>query len=324
MMRLLSAELNRLRSRRLTWVALLLIVIALGLLQFATVQAVRPLSQQEAAEAQVQFAQAQQEYEQNRGEYEAAEQQCVAQGNAAEDCSQEPKLEYYSARSVLSYSEITTISVTVAVFLTGLAFLFLSASFIGAEFSTGAIGNWLSFIPERGKVFASKLLAVVLGAAVVTAVAAFLTIGVAALITRAVGADVSGVGKLAELGGRGVVVGGIFAVLGFGLALLTRHTIAAAGTVLGYLFLWFVVTLLSQVIPALQVVKGWLPQNHMLAFLNDGYSYSTVVREVTPQGLSERQVEHTISFADSSIYWAVLLVVVIAGTYLVFRRRDVS
>jgi ABC-2 type transport system permease protein len=132
------------------------------------------------------------------------------------------------------------------------------------------------------------------------------------------------VGKLAELAGRGVVVGAIFAVLGFGLALLTRHTIAAAGTVLGYLFLWFVVTLLSQVIPALQAVKGWLPQNHMLAFLNHGYSYTTVVREVTAQGLNERQVQHTISFADSSLYWAVLLVVVIAGTYLVFRRRDVS
>ncbi len=324
MSRLLLAELNRLRSRRLTWVALVLVVLALALMQLAVFYSVRPLSAAELAEGQVQYQQAQQEFEQNRAEYEEAEKQCVAQGNTPEMCHYEPRPEDFAPRPVVSFNEITSIVVTVGVFLVTLAFLFLGASFIGAEYSSGALANWLSFIPERGKVFASKLLALVLAAAVVTAVATALSIAAAALLSRSLDAQVAGVGKLFEMSGRGVVIGVIGAVLGFALAMLTRHTIAATGIVLGYLFVSFVLSILTNAIESLQGIKRWLPENNVLAFLNHGHTYQVYVTTITDQGSQQNYVDRTISFAASAGYWSVIVLVVVGATFVLFRRRDVN
>jgi ABC-2 type transport system permease protein len=324
MKRLLFAELNRLRSRRLTWVALTLVVLTVGLLQIAVFLSVKPLSAGELAEGQAQFQAAQRDYEQNKADYEESEKQCVAQGIPAEECSSKPRPENYANRTVVPFAEITNIVVTVTVFVAALAFLFLGASFIGAEYSSGALANWLSFIPERGKVYASKLLALVLTAGVATFALSALAIGLAAVASRIQGAPVRGVAGLMEMAGRGLVIGVIGAVLGFALALLTRHTIAAAGTVLGYLLVAFVVNILTQAIMSLQGLIRWLPENNVLAFLNHGYTYTTYTNTITPDGMQQTAVEHTLSFAASSIYWSVIVVVVVAGTYLLFRRRDVN
>jgi ABC-2 type transport system permease protein len=324
MMNLLRAELGRLRSRRLAWIAVVGVILAIGLLQIAVFQTVRPLSAAELEEGKQQYQQAVQDYQQNKADYDEQAKDCVAQGNTAQDCDPMPKPENYTYRTPESFPDIANITVTVAVFLSTLATLFVAASFIGAEYSSGALANWLSFIPERGKVFASKLLAVALAAAVASFLASALTIGVGALIAKAVGADVTGVGKLFEMSGRGVVIGVIGAVLGFVLAMLTRHTIAAAGTVLGYLLVSFVLSILSQAILPLQAIKPWQPENNVLAFLDHGYQYTTYVNKVTDQGMSQEAVDHTITFAHSAGYWSVVVVVFVALTFLVFRRRDVN
>ncbi|MET1005825.1 MAG: ABC transporter permease subunit [Propionibacteriaceae bacterium] len=324
MMNLLRAELGRLRSRRLSWVAVAGILIAIGLLQIAVYQTVKPLSAAELEEGRQQYQQAVQDYEQNKAQYEEGAKECVAQGNSAEDCDPRPKPEQYTYRTPEPFADITNIAVTVTVFLSTLAILFVAASFIGAEYSSGALANWLSFIPERGKVFASKLLAIVIAAAVVSFLASALTIGVAAIISSSVGADVAGAGKLFEMAGRGVVIGVIGAVIGFVLAMLTRHTIAAAGTVLGYLLVSFVLSILSQAIMSLQAIKPWLAENNILAFLNHGYKYVTYVNRLTDDGMDMQEVEHTITFAHSTVYWSVIVAVAIAVTFSVFRRRDVN
>lgn len=325
MTRLLLAELSRLRSRRLTWVALIVIVLILAGLQLAVYNSVKPLTSQETAQAQVQYQQAKKEYDANSEQNKADEQACVDQGGGtAEECSSEPKLEWYSARSVVKFDEITTIAVTISVFLTGLAVLFLGASFIGAEYSSGALANWLSFIPERGKVFASKLVALVLGAAVVSVLASALTLGLAAAIAQLTDAPVSGVQKIVELGGRGILISVICAAIGFCLAMLTRHTIAAAGTVLGYLFVSFVLTIVTSAVPGLAKIKSWQPENNLLALLNHGYTYTVYVPKVTPDGVSADPVDHLITFGHSAAYWSVIVLVVVAGTFAVFRRRDVN
>jgi ABC-2 type transport system permease protein len=325
MRRLLFAELNRLRSRRLTWVALILVLLVIALLQVAVFLSVKPLSPAELAEGQAQYQEARQEFDANRAEYEQQAKECVDQGNPAEACAlYEPQPGDFANRSVVPFLEITKVTVTVTVFVATLALLFLGASFIGAEYSSGALANWLSFIPERGKVFASKLLALVLTAAVVTAVASALTIGLSVLVSRIQGAAVSGIEQLFEMGLRGAAIGVIGAVIGFALAMLTRHTIAAAGTVLAYLLLAFVFTILTQLIASMQALKHWLPENNVLAFLNHGYTYQDFVTVITPDGAQQDYVSRTISFADSTLYWSVLVVVVVAGTFLLFRRRDVN
>jgi ABC-2 type transport system permease protein len=324
MNRLLFAELNRLRSRRLTWVALLLVVLTIGALQIAVFLSVKPLTSSELAEGQVQYQQAQRDYEANKADYQEGEKQCVAQGGTTEECSSKPKPEDYASRSVVAFPDIAKIVVTVTVFVTTLAFLFLGASFIGAEYSSGALANWLSFIPERGKVFASKLVALVLTAAVSTFLLSTLAIGLAAGVSRIQGATVSGLGDLFAMAARGAAIGVIGAVLGFALAMLTRHTIAAAGTVLGYLFLAFVLNIMTQAIESLQGLIRWLPESNLLAVLNHGYHYQTYVSHITQQGNESTAVDHLLSFTQASVYWSVIVVAVVAGTFALFRRRDVN
>ena len=52
----------------------------------------------------------------------------------------------------------------------------IAASFIGAEYSSGSIANWLTFVPRRGRVFWSKLLTMIGFAAVLGAFAAALVL----------------------------------------------------------------------------------------------------------------------------------------------------
>ena len=324
MSRLLLAELNRLRSRRLTWVALILVALALALLQVAVYQSVKPLTSAEIAEGKSQFEQAQVDYEQNKERYQADEKDCLNQGLSQEDCSLVPRVENYSYRTPTPFPDMAKLAVTFSVYLTALAALFVGASFIGAEYSSGALANWLSFIPERGKVFAAKLVALLLGAAVLSAAASAVTLGAAMAAARGAGAQVSGLSTAAALGGRGVGIALIFAVIGFALALVTRHTIAAAGTMLAYLFVSFVLTALVEVIAGLQRLKPLLPQNNLSAFLDYGYTYSNYGGEMTDEGVAETVVQHTISFGDSLVYWVVVLAVLVAGSYIIFRRRDVN
>jgi ABC-2 type transport system permease protein len=323
--RLFRAELLRIRSRRLTWVALGAVLVVVVLTQLAVFFSVRPLSAEELDQSRVQFEQAQQDYQQNKAEYDRQAQQCRDDGGSEEECNYfVPRQEDYVARSVATFSEAASLAVTVTVFVTALSLLFLSASLVGADFSTGALSNWLSFIPERTKVYVSKLVAIVLAGAVATAVLGGLALALAGLATVLAGGDVQGVEPGAAMVGRGVLVGVVAVLLGFGIAMLTRHTIAAVGAVLAYLFLSFVYNIVSFAVPAVQGLQGGLPENHALALLNNGHTYYTFVNEPTASGeFEERPIEHTITMAEAGVYWAVLLGVLVAVTLVVFRRRDV-
>ncbi len=323
---LVRAELLRIRSRRLTWVALGLVLLIVAVTQIAVFTSVRPLSATEVAEAQTQYQQAVQDYEQNKAQYEQGEQECVDQGyGTPEECSSEPRIENYAQRSVSDFSEVANLSVTVAVLMTALGLLILSASLVGADFSTGALSNWLSFVPERTKVFISKLTAVALAGAVATAVIAAVALGLTVLMTVLAGAEVVGFGDAAAKAGRGVLVGVVAVLIGFGIAMLTRHTIAAVGTVLAYLFFTFVYNILVFLLPAVQGLQRVLPENHALSLLDNGHTYVTYVNEATADGtFSQTPVEHTITLAQSGLYWVVVLGVLVGLAFVVFRRRDVS
>lgn len=325
MIALFRAELLRLRSRKLTWIALGCVLLVILLTQVAVYYSVRPLSDSERSEAQGNYSQAKADYDQHKDEYAKEAQDCIDQGNPPEACQyQEPKLEDYAGRSVSDFASVANLSVTVSVFVTGLALLFLSASVIGAEFSSGSLANWLSFMPERTTVYVSKLGALLLVGAVGTAVTSALSIGLTVLLTRIAGAPVAGLAKVDATGARGVLIGVIAVVVGFSLAMLTRHTIAAAGTVLGYLFLSFVLAIAMYAVPALQRAQRFQPENNALALLNHGHRYYSTVRVATPDGTEENEVEHLITLAQSSVYWVIVLAVLLAGSYLVFRRRDVN
>ena len=106
--------------------------------------------------------------------HERYEQECVDGGGTPAECAYpEPKLSDFVF--VQSFEDVARGAVQISIYLVAMTALMIGGSFIGAEFSSGSIANWLSFIPRRGQVYASKLITVAAFSALVSAVATALT-----------------------------------------------------------------------------------------------------------------------------------------------------
>jgi len=321
-LRLVAAELGRLRSRRLTLAAALLVLAAVGLFQIAVADEVSPPSPADVTEQRQFYEQAHQEWEQSHA---AQEKDCQDSGQAPADCVwPEPTPADY-ALTATPFADIAPAGVQLSAYVALLAAFGVGASFIGAEYSTGSLANWLTFVPQRLKVYGSKAVAVALASAVGGAVASFLMLGLVALLTRLNGGGLTGLGDAAATAGRAVPIAVLAGVAGFVFALLTRHTVAALGIALGYVVASAVLsTIASNADGPLGWLPPWLPENNVAAFLEHGTTYQQYVQTVTAQGTSGDSVEKHISFGHSAAYWAVLLVVAVVSAALVFRRRDVT
>jgi ABC-2 type transport system permease protein len=324
MIRLVGAELRRLLARRMTLVTGIVLLVAVGLFQLAVNSEASPPSPDEVAQQRQYYQQAHDEWESN---HEAALADCVAQGESQADCESafaEPTPADFSLTAT-PFDQIGQVAMLLSAFLAMLAAYLVGSSFIGAEYSTGSLANWLTFVPERLKVYGSKLLAVVLAAAVAGAVVNFLMLGLAALITKAYDGPLVGGGHLAATGGRAVVMAVVAGVVGFVLALISRHTVAALGAVLGYLVVAAVLGGLAQNADGpLAWLPPWMPENNVQAFLLHGSTYTQFRETVTAEGTSGDSLERHITFGHSAVYWLVVLVVAVVGAALVFRRRDVT
>jgi len=199
----------------------------------------------------------------------------------------------------------------------------IAASFIGAEYSSGSIANWLTFVPRRGRVFWSKLLTMIGFAAMLGAFAAALVLFAAAVLARLYGSPIESFAELGAMGGRSVLAVIGLTVLGFCAALVTRHTAGAIGVLLGYAVLWFVRSGPLGSLVWAQRVTPWTPEASLAAIVERGYAYSVPIEKVTPEGASVEWVEQTVSLTHGAIYWSILITLVIIGSLLVFRRRDV-
>ena len=171
-----------------------------------------------------------------------------------------------------------------------------AGTFIGAEYTTGAIANWLTFVPQRGRVYAAKVLTIAgcrcpasarWPAALVLLVAVVLAAAYANPLTTAAPACSPMAGR-----GRGPRPSP-WPCSGFCIALLTRHTVAASARSLGYLFVWFVrVALLSEPTWRGQARPLGCPRATSLAFLDKGTTYAVPIRSRDRRGgLSDEYVE---------------------------------
>jgi len=320
--RLLVVELRRLVSRRVTLVAGLLLLAAVGLFQLAVDEQVSPPSASQVTEQQRYFDQAHQEWEQ---EHATQEKQCLDSGGSQADCAwPEPTPADY-ALTASSFADVAGTAVQLSAYVTLLAAFLVGASFIGAEYSTGSLANWLTFVPRRLLVYASKVGAVLLASAAAAAVTNFLMLGLVALLTRVHGGDLVGLGAMASTAGRAIPIACLAGVAGFVFALLTRHTVAALGIALGYVLVSGVLGgLAANAEGPLGWLPPWLAENNVDAFLKHGSTYTQYVLTTTEQGTSGTEVEKHISFGHSAAYWAVLLVAAVVSAALVFRRRDVT
>jgi ABC-2 type transport system permease protein len=319
MIRLLRAELSRLRSRRFTLFALLAVILALAAFQLVVNEEVTPPTAAEQARYQAQYEEAHRDWVAN---HQAFEQECQQSNPPSECVFPEPQLsDFGGARP---FREVAVTSLTIAMYLAGLVTYLVAGSYIGAEYSTGSIANWLTFVPRRGRVFTSKMVVVVGFAALTSALASAFVLTAAVALVRIHNGQVSGLTQLAQTGGRGTAVAVALAAVGFCVGLISRHTAAAIGVLLGYLFIWFVrVGPLSELSFA-QRVTPWSPEANLQAIVENGHTYAVPIRRLAEEGEVVDTIERTISLAHGIVYWAVLLLVVVVGSLVVFRRRDVT
>jgi ABC-2 type transport system permease protein len=320
MIRLLWAETTRLLSRRFTGIALVLLLLGLGGYQLVVNDALSPLTGEQLAAAQRDYEQARKDWADNHEEYE---QECRDTGGTSEECTiPGPTLNDFSAGPT-PFKEVARTALELSTVLVSLVAFMIAASFIGAEYTSGTISNWLTFVPRRGPVFWSKLLTLVGFAALLGAFGVVLVLAGALVLARLHGSRVEALGDLAEMGARGMLAVVGLAVLGFCLGLVTRHTAGAMGVLLAFVVVSFVRVGPLGSLAWAQRITRWTPEGNLAAIVDRGYKYYIPVEKVTPDGMSVEYTEHTLSLIHGAIYWSVLLAVVVIGSLLTFRRRDV-
>ena len=317
MIRLISAEANRLLSRRMTWgvaVATLLIVAFVG---WTMTQMLAPPSAEQVAQAQQAYQQMQTDVATHKDEMLA---QCAADGTPADKCL--PTLESMLP-SAPTHAVAMDSATSGGMMLGGLAALVLGASFIGAEYRSGSLGNWLTFVPRRGRVFAAKAIVValaslVIGVVVIGGLGALTTVVYTGFYPKAVLAPHAWEGAA-----RAALIVTAEGLVGFAIGLVARHSVAAIGIAFGA---QIVESILSGVATAANQhwLMDWRPGTNVNAFVRYGYTYEMPVFKMTPTGSTVDMVSKTWPFANGAAYVGVAVVLIVGGAFLVFRRRDVN
>lgn len=314
MSKLLRAELNRWFSRRLWW-TMLLTALAMALLVLLGMgQVYQPQTPAQIAQAERDYAEAQRQAEQEI-------QSCIDANEPVEDCAWMPQRSDFVVEPP-SYAMLVGTGAQSATMIGALVALVVAASFMGAEFKSGSLATWLTYVPRRAPVFVSKATVVVLGSALLGLLIQGMTqLGMLAYTWSWLGtAGVQGAGGEWGIVGRGLVVTAAAGLLGFCLATLFGSTVAPLAMLLGVTVAqWIagIVTLLVGVAPWLLQV---LPDNNLSAFIS-GHFETTYVERGRSGDEVERLVQ--IGLGQASLYLGCLLVIAVASAVWSFTRREV-
>ena len=320
MSRLIWAEVTRLLSRRLTGIAMIVILLGVAGYQLVVNDALSAPSGDELAAAERSYQQAHQDWAAGREQYE---KECRDTGAPSDECViPEPTLAEFTGDST-PFKEATSVALRLSTLFVALVTFAIAASFIGAEYTSGSITNWLTFVPRRSHVFWSKLLAVAGFAVLLGTLAATLVLGGSLMLARVHGSDIDAIPELAGVGVRGVLSIVVLAVLGFCVGLLTRHTAGAIGILLAALVACFVRNGVLGSQAWAQRITPWTPEGNIGALIDKGYNYAVPVEMVTPDGVTVELVEVAVSLTHGLVYWSIILTLVIMGSLLIFRHRDV-
>ncbi len=325
-MRLLAVEVRRLTARALVLVAVLGGLAGIAFALVGVAQTVRPMDAQQLAEAERMYEQelehwAEHGEEMVEGCLEEQERARSDTGDPTLDhgChDMEPRLDWFIWMPPPLHDQLPWEQSSVA-YLVLFVSLAVGTTATAAEMSTGAMATLLTFVPRRLRVYAAKLAAPALVMAPVTA----LLLGAHLLGTWLLydGADLAdGMtshhwGEAAAVLGRTVAACVLVAALGAALGILARRTAVVLGGFIAYV-------VAVEGLGAALGVRTWLLALNLEGFLRGGTEDWTQVCEVTEAGTLCEGVAVPHTLTQSAIYLAVLAVVVIGGTALVFRRRD--
>jgi ABC-2 type transport system permease protein len=329
MLRLTKVELRRLVARRMIKVGVAGLLLITALLMFATWLEARPASEPEQRAAQQQYQIAHKQWVDN---HVATMAQCESDWAKQPDpkpkvedlCNYpEPRLEDFG-RPQQVYASVMPEQLLGMSYLLLFAAFVLGASFLAAEFSTGAIGNWLTFEPRRLRVYGSKLLAASSGLVPVAVVVLGLLMIGTYLILGQLGNTATTTGKvwgdLIATAGRSVLLTALGAALGGVVGLLLRHSAAAIGVAMGYLVL--VEAIFGNL---LNKVQPWLIKLNFDAFVrHDTAYYVNRCSSSSDGGYLCDTIEKTLTFEHGAWYLGILAVVLVLFGAGVFHRRDIN
>ncbi|MEP7762377.1 ABC transporter permease subunit [Sanguibacter sp. 25GB23B1] len=326
-MRLLRVEVDRFTSRRLARFAVLgaLAIVAIAILGMW--QTAKPLPESQVAMMRADFEIAVQEWEENGDEIIAtceADEAVAQKDDPSIDfgCEmQEPVWENWTWEEPTFAEESPNILPVLAVPLAFVSFL-VGVSFLAAEFTTGSMGNWLTFEPRRTRVYFSKVAAAAVATVPVALVVLAVAIGgawVAYTANDHVGTMTTDRwGEVAVSGVRVLLLMVGFAALGAALGALVRHTAAVMGIVLGYAVV--VEGMLGSLVEALQ---PYLLRLNMMAVASGEATYGTEECRMVDGAQVCEWVQQSVSLTHGAVTMGAVLVVGVVLGWVTFRRRDV-
>lgn len=323
-MNLLRAEFARLLSRRFVQVMVLLLALAFGITVF-TVMASSDMPGDEA------WAVAEQQAAGERENIIELRNTCLlaAEPDAPSDlkgkfegvdCRQfspaNVRTENFLYGTFVFKSSIKPLIAFLTAYLCFFGFL-VGASFIGAEMRSGAMVNLLLWRPRRLRVLGAKL------GVLLSALAVFFTAFSGVYIATFYGiAETTGwVGELGprfwpEVTGMTLKAIGISLLAGvaaFAIATLSRHTVAALGTLIGYFVVWEGgARIVMEAVDARPNDQYFL-STHLFTLMDGRYVI---------YGWNCAQCSYTIYWWQSGLLFLGLAAAFAAAAFAVFRRRD--
>jgi ABC-2 type transport system permease protein len=322
-MRLLGVELTRFRSRRAIVLILVAAALLTALVATTTIWDTRPVTAAEQARAE-EMARAEAEspqFRQMMRDCEADPQGFMGPDATVESCQDMlPRPEWFTGRPALSLEDQNgEAGLAVIVMLAGLMIV-VGTTFAGADWASGSVSNQVLFEPRRGRVWAAKAAAVLIGTLAATAVilAAYWVSLYLVAESRGIttGATVQEDIRWSVL--RGVVLAGVGATGAYALTMLLRHTVGTLATLFAY-------AVGGEILIATLPFEGigrWSLSNNVFAWLQDGYEYFDQSLPCAPTVEYCSQTAY-LSLDGAAVFLGALVLLVGAASLLQFRRRDI-
>lgn len=320
---LVRAELIRLVTRRFTQLMVVLLLGAFGV-TLATVTGTthRP--------TEVEVTRAEQRAETERVGIRAIYQECQrAQRSDASsnerlrfrgvDCSTYDPASIGAEDFMVGVFSFTGSMRSLLMFLAGFLALFgflVGASFVGAELTSGGMTNLLLWRPERLRVLAAKLGTLLAGVAALAVTATLVYLGTFWAVAQLAGYPGHQTGtfwaELTLVGLRSVALALVAAALGFAVATAGRHTSTAIGLLAGYAVVWEIGARIVMTVVGTEQAGRWVLSSYLAAWMNGRLDQW------------EGDGPYTVHWWHAGLLFAVLLAVIVGGTFSHFRRRDLA
>jgi hypothetical protein len=318
---LLRAEFHRFRSRR--FLQVLLVLALLGWLA-AVVIALTQVGVPDSGD----LAQAQQRLEQEVTVQEGFRQQCLEETDGGEAaCGPPIRAEDFRVEDFVGTSPFDFASAGqggAAGFAGAAAIIgfLVGATWIGAEWSTRSLVALLFWVPQRLRVMAAKITVLVVAAALFGVLMQLAWLAMAGILDAFAGSGEplpDGFwGTLLALQMRSVLLVVLVALIGFGLANLTRNTGAALGV--GFVYFSILETALRVLRPSWE---PWLLSNNAVALVAPGGTTLFVQDGAPgPDGMVQ-PTEYVITNLQGGLYLGIVTAVAVGVGVVLFTRRDI-